>query len=69
IGTIKETFDFVKLAKDNNLFTVFSHRSGETNDNWLIDLGMIFGADYFKIGVPVQGERVAKWNRLIEIFY
>jgi len=68
IGTIKETFEFVKLAKENNLFTIFSHRSGETNDNWIIDLGIAFEADYFKIGVPLQGERVAKWNRLIEIF-
>ncbi|MEM5811850.1 MAG: hypothetical protein QXG91_03895 [Candidatus Aenigmatarchaeota archaeon] len=68
IGTIKETFEFVKLAKENNLFTIFSHRSGETNDNWIIDLGIAFEADYFKIGVPLQGERVAKWNRLFEIF-
>ncbi len=68
IGTIKETFDFVKLAKENNLFTIFSHRSGETNDNWIIDLGISFNADYFKIGVPLQGERIAKWNRLKEIF-
>lgn len=67
IGTIKETFEFVKLAKDNNLFTIFSHRSGETNDNWLIDLGIAFSANYFKIGVPFQGERVAKWNRLKKI--
>lgn len=68
IGTIKETFDFIKLAKENNLFTIFSHRSGETNDNWIIDLGIAFNVDYFKIGVPLQGERIAKWNRLIEIF-
>ncbi|GIW67625.1 MAG: enolase [Candidatus Parcubacteria bacterium] len=67
IGTITETFNFVKLAKENNLFTIFSHRSGETNDNWLIDLGIAFGADYFKIGVPLQGERVVKYNRLLEI--
>jgi len=67
IGTITETFNFVKLAKENNLFTIFSHRSGETNDNWIIDLGIAFGADYFKIGVPLQGERVAKYNRLLEI--
>ncbi len=68
IGTITETFEFIKLAKENNLFTIFSHRSGETNDYWLIDLGLAFGADYFKIGVPIQGERVAKWNRLLKIF-
>jgi enolase len=68
IGTITETFEFVKLAKENNLFTIFSHRSGETNDYWIIDLGIAFNADYFKIGVPLQGERVAKYNRLLEIY-
>jgi enolase len=67
IGTILETFEFVKLAKENNLFTIFSHRSGETNDHWLIDLGIAFNADFFKIGSPLQGERVAKYNRLREI--
>ncbi len=68
IGTILETFEFVKLAKENNLFTIFSHRSGETNDDWIIDLGIAFETDFFKIGPPVQGERVAKYNRLLEIF-
>ncbi|GIW66982.1 MAG: hypothetical protein KatS3mg095_0880 [Candidatus Parcubacteria bacterium] len=68
IGTITETFNFVKLAKENNLFTIFSHRSGETNDHWIIDIGIAFDADYFKIGVPLQGERVTKYNRLLEIF-
>jgi len=67
VGTILETFEFVKLAKENGLFTVFSHRSGETNDNWIIDLGIAFFADLFKIGPPVQGERIAKYNRLREI--
>lgn len=67
VGTILETFEFVKLAKENNLFTIFSHRSGETNDRWLIDLGISFKADFFKIGPPLQGERVAKYNRLREI--
>jgi enolase len=67
VGTILETFEFVKLAKENNLFTIFSHRSGETNDHWLIDLGIAFKADFFKIGPPLQGERVAKYNRLREI--
>jgi GxxExxY protein len=67
VGTILETFEFVKLAKENNLFTIFSHRSGETNDHWLIDLGIAFKTDFFKIGPPLQGERVAKYNRLREI--
>lgn len=68
IGTILETFEFVKLAKENNLFTIFSHRSGETNDYWIVDLGLAFNADFLKIGSPFQGERTAKYNRLLEIF-
>jgi enolase len=67
IGTILETFEFVKVAKENNLFTIFSHRSGEMNDHGLIDLGIAFKTDFFKIGPPLQGERVAKYNRLREI--
>jgi enolase len=67
IGTILETFEFIKLAKENNLFTIFSHRSGETNDDWIIDLGIAFSTDLFKIGPPLQGERVAKYNRFLEI--
>jgi enolase len=67
VGTILETFEFVKLAKENDIFTIFSHRSGETNDHWLIDLGIAFKTDFFKIGPPLQGERVAKYNRLREI--
>jgi len=67
VGTILETFKFIELAKENNLFTIFSHRSGETNDDWIIDLGISFEVDFFKIGPPVQGERIVKYNRLLEI--
>ncbi len=67
IGTIFETYEFVKLARENNIFTVFSHRSGETNDDWLVDLCFAFGGEFLKIGPPVQGERVSKYNRLSEI--
>lgn len=67
IGTIYETFEFTNLAKGNNLFTIFSHRSGETNDHWIIDLGIAFNTEFFKIGPPIGGERVAKYNRIFEI--
>lgn len=67
IGTVYETLQFVKLAKENNLFTVFSHRSGETNDDWIIDLGVACGSEFFKIGAPLGGERVSKYNRLIDL--
>lgn len=69
IGTIYETFEFARLAKENNLFTIFSHRSGETTDDWLIDLGVAFNTQFFKIGVPRGGERVIKYNRLMNLFY
>jgi len=65
IGTILEIFEFVKLAKVNNLFTVFSHRSGETNDHWIIDLGFAFNTDFFKIDPSIQGERVVKYNKRV----
>jgi enolase len=46
---------------------VVSHRSGETNDPFIADLVVATGAGQFKAGAPVRGERVAKYNRLLEI--
>lgn len=67
IGTVTETLDVAKLAK-NEGFTLFvSHRSGETNDTFLTDFAVGVGAGYFKAGAPTRGERVAKYNRLMEI--
>jgi enolase len=44
-----------------------SHRSGETNDDFIADLAVGIGADYIKSGAPARGERVAKYNRLLKI--
>lgn len=67
IGTITEALDVVKTAKGANFKIVASHRSGETNDDFIADFAVGIGADYAKFGAPARGERVAKYNRLLEI--
>lgn len=67
IGTLTEFFQVVTLAKKNNLACIVSHRSGETNDSYVADLGVAIQADYVKFGAPARGERVAKYNRLLAI--
>lgn len=67
IGSVTETFDTCLLAKKHNLMIVPSHRGGgETNDTSMVDLAVAVGGDYIKVG-PTRGERVSKYNRLIEI--
>lgn len=68
IGTLSETLDVIKLAQENNIKTIISHRSGETNDSFIADLAVAVNADMVKFGAPTRGERVAKYNRLLEIF-
>ncbi|OJI06201.1 phosphopyruvate hydratase [bacterium CG10_46_32] len=67
IGTLSETMEVIKLAQKNNMTIVVSHRSGETNDAFISDLAVAVGAEYLKAGAPSRGERVAKYNRLLEI--
>jgi len=67
IGTLNETLQFVKVAKEANLRIVIAHRSGETNDAFVADLAVAVGADFVKFGAPSRGERVAKYNRLLAI--
>ena len=67
IGTLTEFMGVVALAKKNNIQTIVSHRSGETNDSFIADLGVAVQADYVKFGGPTRGERVAKYNRLLQI--
>ncbi len=64
IGTIKEAIDAASFARDMSWEVVVSHRSGETNDDFIADLAVGLGADYIKSGAPARGERVAKYNRL-----
>lgn len=67
IGTISETFQVIKMAREAGLKIVVSHRSGETNDTFIADFAVGVKADFVKFGAPARGERVAKYNRLLEI--
>ena len=67
IGTITETLEAVKLARSFGWKIMVSHRSGETGDDFIADLAVGISADFIKSGAPARGERVAKYNRLLEI--
>lgn len=67
IGTLSETIDCVKLAQKNKYKIVVSHRSGETSDTSIADLAVAVNAEYVKFGSLARGERVCKYNRLMEI--
>ena len=67
VGTVSETLDVVKKAKDANWKIIASHRGGETNDWFIADFAVGIGADYAKFGAPARGERVVKYNRLSSI--
>lgn len=67
VGTITEFFQTIKLAKENNYKTIISHRSGETLDTFIADLGVGLNIDFIKTGSVSRGERIAKYNRLMEI--
>ena len=66
IGTLTDTYETVRLAKENNVMPVVSHRSGETCDETIAHLAIAFGAPMIKTGA-VGGERIAKLNELIRI--
>jgi enolase len=67
IGTLTETLACMDLAREHGYTTVVSHRSGETDDTTIADLAVATGAGQIKTGSVCRGERVAKYNRLIEI--
>jgi enolase len=67
IGTVIESLAVVEAAKHAGLKIAVSHRSGETNDDFIADFAVAVNADYAKLGAPARGERVAKYNRLLEI--
>lgn len=67
VGTLSETIDTVREAQERGLKIVVSHRSGETMDSFIADLAVAVGAPYIKSGPTSRGERVAKYNRLMEI--
>lgn len=67
IGTISETLDIVKIAKAAGMKIIASHRSGETEDTFISDFAVGCSADYIKSGAPTRTDRVAKYNRLLNI--
>jgi enolase len=67
IGTLTEAAEALKLARDAGWRVTISARSGETEDNWLADLAVGWGGDQIKVGSITQSERLAKYNRLLEI--
>jgi enolase len=67
IGTVIEALAVVEMARENGLKITVSHRSGETNDDFIADFAVAVSADYVKFGAPARGERVAKYNRLLQI--
>lgn len=68
IGTVTETLETLKEAQRAEFKVIISHRGGETTDDFLADLAVGVGADYVKFGAPARGERVVKYNRLLEIY-
>ena len=68
IGTLSETLDVIKLAREAGYKFIISHRSGETCDTSIADIAVATDAKFIKAGAPCRGERVAKYNRLLEIY-
>lgn len=67
IGTVWESIEAAKLAYKNQWKVMVSHRSGETNDSFIADLAVGIGCGQCKFGAPDRGERIAKYNRLLQI--
>ena len=67
IGTLSETFDVIRMAKESSYGVVVSHRSGETEDTTIADLAVATNAGQIKAGAPSRGERTAKYNQLLRI--
>lgn len=67
IGTVSETLEAMRICHDAGYGQMVSHRSGETPDSFIADLAVATGCGQIKTGAPARGERVAKYNRLIQI--
>ena len=67
IGTLTETLATISFARSSNYDIMVSHRSGETLDTSIADLAVAVNADYIKTGSTARGERIAKYNRLLNI--
>lgn len=67
IGTLSETLQTIRMAKNNGYKTIISHRSGETADTFIADLAVAVNAGQIKTGAPARSDRVSKYNRLMGI--
>ena len=67
IGTLTETLETMKLARENDIELIVSHRSGETDDDFVADLAYAFNCFGLKAGSPQKAERMVKYKRLIQI--
>lgn len=67
IGTVTETLDCIQMARDSDYTFIISHRSGETSDTTIADLAVACGGGQIKTGSTCRSDRVAKYNRLLEI--
>jgi enolase len=67
IGTLTETLEAIKMARDAGYTAVMSHRSGETEDTTIADLAVATGCGQIKTGAPSRSDRVAKYNQLLRI--
>ena len=67
IGTLTETLDAIELAKSNGYRAVISHRSGETEDTTIADIAVATNIGQIKSGAPCRTDRIAKYNRLLNI--
>ncbi len=67
IGTVSETIDCINLARESGYKTIISHRSGETDDDYIADFAVGLNLGQIKTGSLSRGERTAKYNRLLRI--
>ena len=67
IGTLTETLEAIKMAREAGYTAIVSHRSGETEDTTIADIVVAVNAGQIKTGAPSRSDRVAKYNQLIRI--
>jgi enolase len=67
VGTVSETLEALRVCREFGYGAMISHRSGETDDTFIADLAVGSGCGQIKAGAPARGERVAKYNRLLDI--
>lgn len=67
IGTVSETIEVIKKAKENGYNTIVSHRSGDSEDTFIADFAVGLNSKFIKSGAPARSERTAKYNRLLRI--